>query len=185
MVKETGAGISYDVGLKLKEVGVKIIDIGGLGGTSWAAVEYYRALNRKDEVKARLGELFWNWGIPTAASLIEVLQVKGVDVIASGGLRNGLDLCKSIALGAKIGGMALPFLKIAMRGSTEDIIKFVETIRYEMKACMFLTGCRNVEELRGTNVVLMGELAEWVLVRFGHEKGRKMVEEMARRSNSF
>ena len=106
IVKETGAGISRDIAIKLKLIGVDAIDVGGKGGTSWSGVEVYRA---KDKVTKEVGMDFWDWGIPTAFCIAECYDV--LPVIATGGLRSGLDLAKALALGAKVGSSALPFFK--------------------------------------------------------------------------
>ena len=98
IVKETGAGISAEDAKALEKAGVKAIDIGGVGGTSFAAVEYYRANQKRDEPQQVLGEALWDWGIPTAVSLIETAQTVKVPVIASGGVRSGTDIAKALAL---------------------------------------------------------------------------------------
>src|SRR2546422_6292777 len=103
LAKETGAGISREVALLLKRAGVKGIDVGGLGGTSFSAVEYYRAKKESATLKERLGATFWNWGIPTPASV--VLANVGLPLVATGGVRSGLDVAKAIALGAGAAGV--------------------------------------------------------------------------------
>ncbi len=97
IVKETGCGISAEDAKALEAVGVKAIDVGGVGGTSFAAVEFYRAVGGK-----KTDELFWDWGIPTTVSLIETTQTVKIPVVASGGVRNGIDVAKSIALNASL-----------------------------------------------------------------------------------
>src|SRR5207302_1644872 len=108
MAKETGAGISRETATLLKQVGVQAIDVGGLGGTSFSAVEHYRARKEASTLKERLGATFWNWGIPTPAS-IRLADV-GLPLVATGGIRSGLDAAKGIALGATMAGMAKPML---------------------------------------------------------------------------
>src|SRR5919202_3038820 len=107
IVKEVGAGISKEVAIKLEMAGVSAINIAEAGGTSWAGVEKLRAESARDVIKKHLGEVFWDWGIPTAASLIEVRRAVKLPLIASGGLRNGLEIAKCIAVGADI--CAWPF----------------------------------------------------------------------------
>jgi len=111
MAKETGAGISRDVAQKLKAAGAKAIDVGGLGGTSFSAVEHYRARKEAATLKERLGATFWNWGIPTPASIL--LADVGLPLVATGGVRSGLDVARGIALGATMAGMAKPMLEAA------------------------------------------------------------------------
>ncbi len=160
IVKEVGAGISREVAIKLELAGVSAINVAGLGGTSWAGVESLRARGI-DERKEMLGELLWDWGIPTAASLIEVRNAVKIPVIASGGLRNGLEVAKCIALGADMTAMAYPLLKAASK-SKEEVVEFLKDRALELKAAMFLVGARNVEELKGARYVITGELAEWL-----------------------
>ena len=160
MVKEVGAGISREVAIRLALVGVSAINVAGTGGTSWAGVEKLRAETQKDKVKIRLGELFWDWGIPTAASLIEVRQaVPQVPLIASGGLRNGLEVAKCIALGADMCGMAYPFLRKAAE-SKESLFEFANMITEELKSAMFLVGAKNIKDLKSSRYILTGYLAD-------------------------
>ncbi len=117
IVKETGCGISAATARQCWGAGVRAIDTGGWGGTSWAAVESVRADesgNAKDKKLKSLGQDFAGWGIPTVVSLAEVLAT-GSPVIASGGVRSGLDMAKGLAFGADLCGMALPLLKPAMK----------------------------------------------------------------------
>ncbi|MDQ3968604.1 MAG: type 2 isopentenyl-diphosphate Delta-isomerase, partial [Thermoproteota archaeon] len=127
IVKEVGAGISKEVAIKLEMANVSAINIAGAGGTSWAGVEKLRAESLKDDLKKHLGEMFWDWGIPTAASLIEVRRAVKLPLIASGGLRNGLEVAKCIALGASMAAMAYPFLQAAAH-SREGLFAFADTI---------------------------------------------------------
>ena len=123
IVKETGAGISYGVAKKLHAVGVSAIDVGGLGGTSLAAAEIYRAKAEEDELGEHLENLFgWDWGIPTVESIVE-RSAFSIPVIATGGIRNGLDGAKSIVLGADLCSAAVPFLKPAMENVNADKVE--------------------------------------------------------------
>jgi isopentenyl-diphosphate delta-isomerase len=111
--------------------------------------------------KVNLGDLFWDWGIPTAASLIEVRKAVGVPVIASGGLRNGLDIAKCMALGANACGMASPMLKAAANGI--DVLRsFAEDVQSEIRTAMFVTGSKNIESLRRARKVITPPLSHWV-----------------------
>ncbi len=146
IVKETGCGISSGTANRLWGAGVNAIDVGGLGGTSWAAVEAIRA---KDGRLADLGKKFSDWGIPTAVSLMEICDRKK-PVIATGGLRSGLDIAKALSLGATLGGMALPLLKPAMV-SYDSLLEEIDKIHQELRVAMYLTGatdCRRLQTVR-------------------------------------
>jgi isopentenyl-diphosphate delta-isomerase len=159
IAKETGAGISRDVALTLKDKGVVALDVGGLGGTSFAAVEHHRANIKKEDVRARLGETFWNWGIPTPISL--VMADVGLPMIATGGLRTGLDVARSISLGATAGGLARRILAAATEGP-EKVEKELRFLISELKGAMFLVGASNVRELMDAPVVVTGQTADWL-----------------------
>lgn len=144
IAKEVGWGISSMVARQLVDAGVAAIDVAGAGGTSWTQVEMYRAEN---PVQARLASTFINWGIPTAESIIQVHRsCPDVPIIASGGIRTGLDIAKCIALGAILGGMAGPFLKAAA-DSIEATIKTIQEICREIQVTMFATGASCLPEL--------------------------------------
>ncbi|MBS7633954.1 type 2 isopentenyl-diphosphate Delta-isomerase [Candidatus Bathyarchaeota archaeon] len=164
IVKETGSGISAETARSLKEAGVACIDVAGAGGTSWAAVEYYRAVERGDSFGRDLGLLLWDWGIPTAISLVEVAQSVDLPVIASGGLRSGLDVAKAIALGASMAGLARPILMSASRGY-EDVTKTLRSLIEHLKNIMFLAGAASIGELREAPLVILGRTAEWLKAR--------------------
>jgi isopentenyl-diphosphate delta-isomerase len=158
MAKEVGAGISREAALKLSEVGVSAINVAGAGGTSWAGVEKVRAESASESLKTRLGELFWDWGIPTALSIIVVRRaLTKLPLIASGGIRNGLEIAKCIAIGADMCAMAYPFLVNAVR-SKEALYQFADTVINELKSTMFLVGAGDMNTLRSTKYILTGEL---------------------------
>ena len=159
LAKETGAGISRDMAQELRMKGVAGFDVGGLGGTSFSAVEYHRAVGRNEETLSRLGETFWNWGIPTPVSILEADV--GLPVIATGGLCNGLHVAKAISLGAHAGGLSRKLLKPAME-SPEAVVKELNMIIAELKAAMFLTGAANIQDLQAIQVVVTGHLSEWL-----------------------
>jgi isopentenyl-diphosphate delta-isomerase len=159
MAKETGAGISRDVALALKKAGVKAIDVGGLGGTSFSAVEHYRAQKEASSLKERLGATFWDWGIPTPASI--VLANVGPPLVATGGVRSGLDAAKGIALGATAAGMAKPMLEAA-KVSADAVVAELRAVIEELKAAMFLTGCASLDELREEHVIVSPPTASWL-----------------------
>jgi len=142
IVKEVGFGISKLVAIKLKAIGVNIIDVAGWGGTNWAIIEGAR---RKEN--ERLGKVFSDWGIPTAEAIKECAQIKGMTIIGSGGVRNGLEIAKCIALGADLVGIALPFLRPAIK-SADAVNKEIENLILELKITMFSAGIQNLEELK-------------------------------------
>ena len=156
IVKETGAGITLDAAQKLKKIGVSAIDVGGKGGTSWSGVETYRT---KDEVSKMVGKDFWDWGIPTAFSVVDTYRI--LPVIATGGLRSGLDVAKALCLGAIAGSAALPFLSPAANSET-DVKKKIDYFMNGLRVAMFLTGCENVEKLRDIPIFIHGLLRQWV-----------------------
>jgi isopentenyl-diphosphate delta-isomerase len=163
IVKETGCGISSETARACFGAGVKAIDVGGWGGTSWAAVESVRAEesgNKKDRALKTLGEDFASWGIPTVVSLAEVLAV-GSPVIASGGIRTGLDIAKGCALGADLCGMALPLLKPAME-SDEALHSAIETVHRELNATMFLLGSEKIADLRMARMFITGSTRQMI-----------------------
>ncbi|MFX1482080.1 MAG: type 2 isopentenyl-diphosphate Delta-isomerase [Promethearchaeota archaeon] len=160
IVKETGAGISGEVAKHLEDVGVAGIDVGGVGGTSWAGVEYYRALKDDDDLKAQLGLEFWDWGIPTALSVLMVLDSTELDVIATGGIRSGLDVAKALALGSVAAGVAYPLLRPAVHGSALDTVVELERILEGLRVAMYLTGSQKVEDLSSKKLILNGKLVE-------------------------
>ena len=178
VLKETGAGFSHETAVALEKIGVKGVDVAGAGGTSWAAVEYYRARERASPLHERLGEVFWDWGIPTVASVVEVSRSTSLTVIASGGVRNGLHGAKALALGADAFGLALPFLK-STPGGVEEVKQRLDTILLELRTAMFLTGSKNVVELRKAPAVVGGSTREWLLARgfdpdeFAKPRGRR------------
>jgi isopentenyl-diphosphate Delta-isomerase len=162
IVKETGAGISRPVGLSLRQVGVSHIDVAGHGGTSWVGVELMRQERQDDP---NMGA-FWDWGIPTAASLCE-LEDLGLDLIASGGIRSGLDAARAFALGAGMVGVAAPVLEgyfaKGERGAEEVLWSVIDGL----KTAMILTGCRSLHDLKNSPRVLTGSLRDWVQERCG------------------
>lgn len=158
IAKETGNGISREAALRLRDAGVRAIDVGGLGGTSFAAIEYYRAKSASDEEKMHTGLSFWNWGIPSPAS-IRYCSV-GLPVIGSGGLRNGLDLAKAIMVGGIAGGFARSLLKNADT-SLDELKKQMSFLIRDFKIAMFLTASRNISELRKAEHFIEEPLKTW------------------------
>lgn len=148
IVKETGAGISATVAIKLVSAGVKYIEVSGKGGTSWSKVEYERG--------GRLSG-FDEWGFATVPAIAEVSTV--VKCIGSGGVRSGIDLAKSIALGASMGAAAMPFLRARDVGAELDL--WID----QLKTCMFLSGSSNLDELRHAPILIGGRSAQIMKMR--------------------
>ena len=145
LLKEVGSGISRTTVAKIREIPVAGIETSGVGGTSWSKIE---SLRTEDPVQRSTGELFARWGVPTAESIaICREELPGRAVIASGGIRNGIEVAKALALGADAASIALPLLRAAER-SAEDAILALRRIVEELRTVMFLTGCRTVPELR-------------------------------------
>ncbi len=141
IVKEIGCGISAEVGRRLRESGVSIVDVAGVGGTSWARIEAQRARDLE------LGELFADWGLPTPESLRQLRSIEGLKLIGSGGVRSGLDAAKALAMGADLVGMAQPFLEAANVSAERAAEKVRRTVR-ELRIAMFCVGARTVGELQ-------------------------------------
>ncbi|MEM6612983.1 MAG: type 2 isopentenyl-diphosphate Delta-isomerase [Cyanobacteria bacterium P01_C01_bin.72] len=145
IAKEVGNGISTAMATKLIEVGVDAIDVAGAGGTSWAKVESERAENN---LQRRLGRTFADWGIATADCIVQIrAQNPDLPLIASGGLRNGLEVAKTIALGADLAGLAFPFLQAADK-SEAAVDELIELLIAELKTVLFCTGNVNIAELK-------------------------------------
>ena len=164
IVKETGSGIAAEEARKLEAAGVKGIDISGAGGTSFAAVEYYRAKGKENSVQHFLGDAFWDWGTPTAASLIETTQTVKLPVIASGGVRSGVDIAKALALGASLASLSQPVLQAAVKG-VKETEGTLSSVMEELRNAMFLVGAGNREQLAKAPVVVTGKIAEWLRAR--------------------
>ncbi len=164
IVKETGAGIAAEEAKKLEAAGVEGIDVSGVGGTSWAAVEYYRAEKRGKSFRRRLGDVFWDWGIPTATSVVEVSQTVNIPVIASGGIRDGLDVAKALALGASLTSVSQPVLQAAVKG-VEDTKNVLSLLIEELRNVLFFVGADSVQALSEVPLVITGKTAEWLRIR--------------------
>ena len=157
VVKETGCGLSRGVGERIASLGVKWVDTSGAGGTSWVAVE----ANRAEGDQRALGEAFWDWGIPTAASVVQ-LNGLGLGICATGGVRNGVQIARAIALGAACGGIARPFLQAHARGGREAVKQTAQRIISEIRIATLLAGARTLAELQSKPVVIGTRLGRWV-----------------------
>lgn len=160
IVKETGAGLAPPTAAKIARLPVAAVDVGGAGGTSFAAIERERAAARGLDEYARLGATLGEWGVPTAVSVMAA-RAAGKPVIATGGVRNGLHAAKALTLGADMVGVARPLLAAALEGDAA-LDAWIENFRGELKAVMMLCGCRRSEQLRERPFVLHGHVRDWV-----------------------
>lgn len=156
VIKERGSGIPSETAKLLENAGVAAIDISGAGGTNFALIEA--------NMGSEMGNTFSQWGVPTVCSLLETRKSVKLPIICSGGVRTGLDIAKSIALGADIAGIAKPLLKPALKGP-EAVVDRLNSLIKELKTAMVLTGCQNVSELKKTKYVLTGFVYEWAQQR--------------------
>ena len=157
IAKETGCGMSQQTLAKLTEAGVQWVDVSGAGGTTWIGVEAMRASSQL----ANVGEVLWDWGVPTAVSTRWAAQA-GMNVIASGGIRHGLDAARAIALGAQLASSALPWLRAAMQGGEAAVEDTAQTWIRTLKSVMLLTGAASVEQLQRAPKQLGPELQHWL-----------------------
>ncbi len=164
VMKETGCGVAYEDAVQIEKAGAGGLEISGSGGTSWAAVEYHIAREEGKRRQEHLGRALWNWGVPTAVSLVEASQSTKLKIVASGGIRTGAEMAKAIALGADAVGIARPFLEKAVEGP-EALREHIGDILHEFRVVMFLVGAKTVEELRRTPAVILGRTGEWLRLR--------------------
>jgi isopentenyl-diphosphate delta-isomerase len=162
IVKETGCGLSPAVGKRLREVGVRHVDVSGAGGTSWVGVETKRAAAIGDESARRLGEALWDWGVPTAAAVALLAPLGFETIVATGGIGTGLDVARAIALGASAAGIARPVLRALSAGGRQGAMALMDTVESELRAAMLLTGSRDLAALRRAPRVMVGELGSWI-----------------------
>lgn len=156
-IKEVGWGIDADTAEALVGVGVAFIDAAGAGGTSWSQVEKFRST---DELRRQAAEAFADWGIPTAESVAEIrLRLPQANIIASGGLRTGVDAAKAIALGANLAGFGRVLLpqaaNISQQVSQEQLLQQFERIEFELRTAMFGIGAASINDLRNTSRLLL------------------------------
>lgn len=151
IVKEVGFGLSPGVVRRLAEAGVSAVDVAGAGGTPWSKIEGLRA---RDPVRERAGEVFGSWGIPTAECLRALRDdPPGVPVLASGGIRDGVDVAKAIALGAVAAGVGAGALEAAA-ASEESAARYIESLIFELRVAMFGIGARSISELAATDALV-------------------------------
>ncbi len=164
MIKEVGNGLSAEVAALFRRKGIKYFDVAGAGGTNWVLIEKIRAGEAGDNLKENLAKHFIGWGIPTAASIIEVRSAApDATIVGSGGIRNPTHVIKALALGADIAGFARPALIHAIRG---DLKEYLSAFIRGISLAVSLAGFSSVNELRSkARVVIKGELLEWVRQR--------------------
>jgi isopentenyl-diphosphate delta-isomerase len=155
IVKETGHGIGLEAARALRAAGIRFLDVSGAGGTSWVRVEMYRAAAKGDHVLASVADIYAGWGIPTAQAVVEARWgAPDACIIASGGVRTGLDAAKAVALGADLAGTALPVIKAYAEGGSEAIKQLLAAMVKEIRAAVFLTGAGSLRGLRRTPLLL-------------------------------
>jgi len=163
MVKEVGNGLSKETANTLRSIGIKHFDVEGAGGTNWVKVEMYRAVRAGDRVKEGIAKNLLTWGIPTAASIIEVRNAApDAYIIGSGGIRTAIDAVKAIVIGADAAGMALPFLKAYASG---ELREFTKALIHSFRMAVLMTGSRNMEELKRLKPVITPPLTHWISAR--------------------
>jgi len=166
IVKEVGTGLSREVVAQLYQAGVKCFDVAGLGGTNWIKAEVVRSKARHGAPLKPAGGLDDYWGNPTAIAIVEArIAAPRAFIIGSGGVRNGLDVAKAIALGADIAGLALPALRALMNGGYENLRRLISAIIYQVRVAVFLTGGRSVRDLWKAPLVVHGRLREELELR--------------------
>jgi isopentenyl-diphosphate delta-isomerase len=161
IAKETGAGISGAVAKRLKALGVKAIDVGGVGGTSFAAIEAVRAQDRGDTARAALGRTFRDWGVPSAVAVAGSAR-SGLPVIATGGVRSGLDAAKAMALGATAVAVGRPLLQAALAGP-DAVDRWITQFALELRTAAFLSGVRRARDLALRPPVVTGDTRDWIV----------------------
>ena len=169
IAKEVGSGFDRALAKSLDNIGFNGFDVGGAGGTSFAAIESYRNKDSLQKYTRKLADVFREWGIPTPVSILNVRKVSNKVIIATGGLRTGIDIARSIVLGADIGGFAFKFLKSSLddqqQGTISNTIKEIKTLKKELKSCLWLLNLKKINELKGNREkrIITGKLSQWVL----------------------
>ena len=164
IAKETGAGLSREVALRLRDIGVRALDVGGSGGTSFAAIEASRAAASGDVVRAATGLAFAGWGIPTAVSVGLCADV--LPVIAVGGVRNGLDAARAMSLGAVAVGVGRPLLEQALLGGSVSergaVSDWIDGFAHQLRSAVFLTGAASASALGSVPAIVRGATRDWL-----------------------
>jgi len=147
IIKEVGHGISEKTAKKISKLKIDGIDVQGVGGTSWAAVESYSG-------NKHLGKMFWSFGIQTSESIIQTRKHFDGTIIGSGGIRTGEEIVKTIAIGANVGAMATPIFKAQQKNGQKGIETLFEQIKEEIKATMYLIGAKNINEIKQQKTII-------------------------------
>jgi isopentenyl-diphosphate delta-isomerase len=159
IAKETGAGLSAQVARRLRDIGVSVLDVGGRGGTSFAAIEAERSRVRGDVLRSELGASLATWGIPTAVSVRACADT--LPTIAVGGVRSGVDAAKALALGAVAAGVGRPLLVCASEGE-DAVLRWLNGFEVQLRSAMFLSGAHRVKDLAQATRVVLGATSEWL-----------------------
>ncbi|HHU76401.1 MAG TPA: type 2 isopentenyl-diphosphate Delta-isomerase [Firmicutes bacterium] len=173
IVKEVGFGMAREEARRLLETGIAALDIEGRGGTNFIRIEEERkrkGFNSGDGDGDSGAELFFSWGLPTAVSLIEVLEatrlaVKNparIDIVAGGGIRSGLDIARVLSLGANMAGIAGPLVRHFYRGGEAAIVEYLKTLEKQLRQVMLMLGAENVYQLRDRSLIITGETGQWL-----------------------
>ncbi|MBI4044018.1 MAG: type 2 isopentenyl-diphosphate Delta-isomerase [Candidatus Diapherotrites archaeon] len=157
-VKEVGNGISRETARLLVQTGIQAIDVSGAGGTNWVKIDAMRGKNTN-------AEYLYEWGVPTALAIVEARSVYNQTILASGGIRNGLDIAKALILGADLCSIALPVLRAQADGGKEGVVEYLTRIQGELRTVMFLVGAKNLNELKDKKIVVHGKMREWLKQR--------------------
>jgi len=160
IVKEVGCGIAKEQAKLLAATGIKAIDVGGMGGTNFLAIEAARS-------KLNLYPETLSWGIPTAISAIEIMSVlpKHMDMMVSGGIRTALEVIKSLALGGSAVGMATPVIRILQEKDMEFAVSWFNNLLHEIRCYMLLSGAASIKDLSKVPVVISGYTKDWLAAR--------------------
>lgn len=168
IVKEVGFGMAGAEACKLLEAGVKVLDTGGSGGTNFIRIESYRG-------NSSSAHPFYSWGLPSAVALLEVVEsvnashtgnsANGVEIVATGGIRSGLDVAKALALGAGIAGVAGPLVRSYYNGGKEAVLNHIYLLQSQLKQAMFMLGVREPAQLKNRPLVILGETGRWLELR--------------------
>jgi isopentenyl-diphosphate delta-isomerase len=158
IAKEVGFGFSREAVEKLYAVGIRLFDNGGSGGTNFLAIE--------DQRDGQFDRQMDYWGIPTAASLAEIVSLQlPIQIVASGGIRTAHDIAKAIAMGADMVGITGLFLKILINEGPEELVRRIEKLLYQLQSVFLMSGARDWRHLRNKPVLILAKTAEWLRAR--------------------